>query len=250
MVFNAYLIFNSINLIKEGSHLKYDRNNLTGAIFKDARQNILGISQTLVTQHTGISAKDISLFENGRSLLPDIKREKLSEFLELKLNYQEAVIDVETEAGSDDEVIEVDDDLSSVSSPEMAGDDCELSLTHDLQMKGFSHVDGVIIPPSLSFDDAEKSMKNYHENMEKIHEYLEMVAPRSFGGDINLDAVLNDVLLPSIRALSSLYSLTQGEEIFPNMRPNNNKIDKDNGVVTYRDVIGHLLSTPLNRGIF
>lgn len=229
--------------------MKYDRHNITGAIFKNARQDELSVSQTLITQHTGISSKDISQFENGKSLLTDEKRDKLASFLNDKLNLNDEPV----EPLEDDFAIDANEPEPILKNdPESYEGDTESKKTPPSPSvkDGFSHVDGVIIPPALLFDDAEKIISRYHDNMKIVESNLDKVVPRSFGGDIDLDSVLEGVVLPAIRALSSLHSLTQGDELFPTLRPENKKIDKDASVVTYQDAIGHLLATKINRGIF
>lgn len=208
--------------------------NITGSDLNAFRLDH-SLSQCAVSRETGVSNKDISLFETGKAILSDVKRTALYDFVrkykgELSDSYQ----DENQDLGENEDQLKV-----------------EAPVKVEVLKKGESrHLDGFVIPPNVDMNIIEQVIKGYHDREQKIANVLDQMAPRKLFGDVDFEVVMRDLMIPIMQNYCTIRAIQQGQRVFPTLKPASGKVDKDKGVTTYRDVIRHLIAAPLNRGCF
>lgn len=208
---------------------------LTGSEAKQARQSI-GLSQTKVTRETGISTTDISRFENGHINLSNEQSLNLLNF------YIEQGADIPL-----DELKEMDSIVTdSEDGTQLEAE--ELALPIREQQK---HIDGFLIPEGMAQEKADALIFEYHRNRDRISEYLEQPVPRTpgmfFGGDVRIEEVLINVLIPMAENYAIIDQLQGNSKITAWETVDNPRIDKSAMVDTYKDAVEHMFTTALNR---
>lgn len=226
-------------ILKEGNiHM------LTGAEARKLRLE-LGLSQKGVTAHTGISNTDISKFENGYLLLRSNQLQALRDF------YLSKGADLPGEAIKSSEplegkAIETEEEVDEVEVVVEPGEPVNpLHMVRDAY-----HIDGIVIPPSFDVDEASAMMDEYQDNKDKIKSFLALPVPRGLFGDLDLDSVLLNVLLPMAENFAIIDRVHGDTAIAKWETIDHVKVDKDDKVQTYQDAVEHLFTAPLNRRVF
>lgn len=222
---------------------------LTGKEAKQARQSI-SLSQKKVTESTGISNTDISKLENGRIILPNDQMKTLLDFYHSK----EAILPDDIQEQLDSGELDLEtyiDQENMVNQEERLDSQVPAVLKNSkIPVRKEFHIDGIVIPETIDSDEAEQLMAEYHENKERIKEYLETPVPRNtslfFGSDIDMGAVVRNVLSPMAECFAIINRIHGDTSIAKWDTINHPLIDQDGSVETYQDAVEHLFTTPFS----
>lgn len=214
-------------------------------------RNTLGLSQRVLAEETGINKTDLSRFENGHLILRNDLVDTLIEYFESKGADLSMYTDPNPEQEPSQKPANVPNpalsDLTQKAVPEtkqpslapapVPGNQSPVKPTQ-------YHIDGILIPESFPAEEAEALMDEYQTNKVRIKTFLSKPVPRGFWGDIHMEEVMRNVLVPMAENFAIIDHIHGDTRLAHWETIDDTKIHNDRLISSYQDAVEHLFTTP------